>query len=231
MAKSSKTTMVTAEKVSSQWVWLPELVDHIAAASSLTVGEARELLLTNAVHNVRPVLLERSGLHTVYRDADVNESVEEVIRAQLGETSNHHRVVTLDDAHYSNVGFSLPGLKKWMEVRKLGLVVPTWDEWMRTTYRLLKDRGLLQLDSASASAHGRQSKPIGGSVLGFDELMSVSGFSTPADIKAWLTSNDIQFKTGCRGRPFTTAKAINKALGVEANEEVALEERRVVSLL
>ena len=226
MTMSNKTKRVTEEQISSQWVWLPELVDDVAQASNLTVKDVQELLRAYAVFTVRPMILERSGSYTVYRDSARHDSIEDLISILLGESRDHHTESTIAAAHYSTVGFSLPALHKWLEVRKLDFRVPEWNEWMRTTFQVLKDRELLELDSTIdycdrvATSNGR--------MVGFEELQALSGYKTPADIRAWLTSSDIKYKTGVRGRPFTTASAVNAAMGVEVPDATIPEKRDII---
>ena len=223
---SNKTKRVTVEQICSQWVWLPELVDDVAQASNLTVKDVQELLRTYAVFTVRPMILERSGSYTVYRDSARHDSIEDLISILLGESRDHHTESTIAAAHYSNVGFSLPALHRWLEVRKLNFRVLEWNEWMRTTYQVLKDRELLELDSTNDSYD--RVATSNGRMVGFDELQTITGYKTPADIRAWLSSDNIPFKTGIRGRPCTTVNAIDSAMGVETNHDEMIQEKREI---
>ena len=186
----------------------------------------QELLRTYAVFTVRPMILERSGSYTVYRDSARHDSIEDLISILLGESLDHHTESTIAAAHYSNVGFSLPALHKWLEVRKLDFRVPAWNEWMRTTFQLLKDRELLELDSTNdycdrvATSNGR--------MVGFEELQALSGYRAPVDVRAWLLSHDIKYKTGIHGRPLTTVAAVDVAMGVKVPDATIPEKRDII---
>lgn len=225
MINANKTDKSTSELVSSQWVGISELTDNVASALGVTVADAKEVLLVNAVFEVRPLLVERSGLHNVYRDDEKQKHLEDMIRVLLGESSNHHTEETCAAAHYSHVAFSLPALYEWLKARELNFSIPGWNDWMKSSYKVLSKRGLL-VRPANASSD-RPTPASGSGVLCFSDLQLLSGYKTNADIVAWLQSNEVPYKTGIRNRPFTTLEAMNQSFGLS---ETSLPIKLVVSV-
>ncbi len=58
--------------------------------------------------------------------------------------------------------------------------------------------------------------PINNELVLYDDLIKVTKANSPAELAAWLASNDVPyFRAQDRGKkPFTTKAALNKALGV-----------------
>ena len=54
-------------------------------------------------------------------------------------------------------------------------------------------------------------------IVKYEDLAELTGYSEPHQVRQWLTDNGIaEFRVpGKRGRPCTTVKALNVALGLE----------------
>ena len=63
--------------------------------------------------------------------------------------------------------------------------------------------------------------------LTYAELCKISGYTEPAEVVAWLVTNEVPYFIGKHRRPTTTTKALNTALGIESGDE--LKARRVVA--
>lgn len=56
-------------------------------------------------------------------------------------------------------------------------------------------------------------------LVNFEELQSISGCETPADVRGWLIENEVVYFKGARNRPSTTIKSLNSALGLEVTND------------
>ena len=66
-------------------------------------------------------------------------------------------------------------------------------------------------------------------LINFEQLKEFTGYSEPHQVRKWLDDNKIkQFPCpGKRGRPCTTLKAVNAALGLESEQAGEAPIRRV----
>jgi len=209
--------IATAENIASQWVWLDELLDTFVGNQYETFNDAKAVLLLNAVYSIRPILIERNAVHTILKKANSKSSrrIEAIIQTKLGESADSFESQCMGDTLYTNIAFSLPALHSWLKTKELGFNVKQWDDWMQKTQPMLKRRELL----VHGVQHGHDAinqneQTTSQLTVSYNALQVVSGYRTPADVIAWLSSQNIPFATGARNRPFTTVDAINSALGV-----------------
>lgn len=53
----------------------------------------------------------------------------------------------------------------------------------------------------------------------FEELQQASGYTEPAQVRAWMEHNGIQVILGKHNRPCTTEKLLNKPFDGDDNEQ------------
>jgi len=65
-------------------------------------------------------------------------------------------------------------------------------------------------------------------VITFENLQSISGYREVREVVAWLENNQVRYRRGKFGRPWTTLTALDKVLGL--NDELdARAPRRITA--
>ena len=186
------------------------------AADMNTKAAAKSTLHTYSVYSVLPILIECNGSHTVLRNksAALSRGIHNILLYKLGEPAEQFDQKIIDKANYIDIAFSLPSLYEWSKQNQLEVDTRDWSQWMKTCYSVLKTRGLLAEPDTQSSNNELAPNKQSDRTIDYPTLQALSGYRTPADVTAWLTNQNIQYKTGIRNRPFTTIDAINSALGV-----------------
>jgi len=58
-------------------------------------------------------------------------------------------------------------------------------------------------------------------IITFDDLQALTGYSRPADVERCLKKQGVKLIIGRDGRPSTTIEALNQALGVRQDRNLA----------
>lgn len=236
MENKRKKPAISAELKFSQWRFLTDIVDDISIALKISSLESKSLLALYEIDRLRPLLVSNGGQDFIDPfDACSSTLASSVIRFQLGERNSFIQSdsVIQDAAARFDIAIPIPVLKKWQTDHSLDFSVDHWETWSRESFPILEKAGLLYSDiyvngvTPTATPCNAKQDNRSPATVSFTQLQQLSGHTRPGDICAWLVRLDIPYQLGIRRRPFTTIKAINRALGlVDEN----IPEKRTITL-
>ena len=236
MENNRKKAIISAELKSSQWRFLTDIVNDVNIALKQSSIETKSLLALYEIDRLRPLLVSNGGQDFIDpSDGCSSTLASSAIRFQLGERNSFVQPdsVVQDAAARFDYSIPIPVLRKWRTGHSLDFSVEHWEAWTRESFPTIEKAGLLYSD-IYVNAFTPTIKPLdpaqdnrAQATVSFTELQKLSGHTRPGDICAWMVRLNIPYELGIRRRPFTTIKAINRALGLE-NENIP--EKQILTL-